>query len=126
MTVLSQELNTIGVSVKGNSAGTPETIEIRDAAVELKPLIADTKNRGLGVVIKVDCEGSEFPIFEALEQNGLFKDIDALMIEWHKWWSADKTQYDLIAPLTKAGFFVFDRTQVANPHAGLLLAVRAA
>lgn len=123
--VLSQELNTIGTSVRGTPSGRPERIEVRDAGSELKKLIVDANCRGLWVVFKVDCEGSEFPIFEALERDDLFKDIDALMIEWHKWWSTEKTQHDLIRPLTKAGFFVFDRTNPANPHAGLLLAVKA-
>jgi hypothetical protein len=46
------------------------------------------------------------------------------MIEWHKWWSKEKTQQDIIRPLTKAGHLVFDRTNPENPYAGMLLAVR--
>ncbi|MFB9952780.1 hypothetical protein ACFFP0_28370 [Rhizobium puerariae] len=51
--------------------------------------------------------------------------IDAMVIEWHKWWSKDRTQMDLIAPLIEAGFVVLDKTSSSNPHAGLLYAVRA-
>ena len=92
---------------------------------ELKGLVLDAKRSGFGVVVKVDCEGSEFPIFEALDRDELFDDIDAFIIEWHKWWSKEKTQHDLIKPLVKANYFVFDQTKVENPHAGMLLAVRA-
>jgi len=123
--VLSQEFNTIGISVRGNKSGMPEKIHVRDAGSELRKLIVDANSRGLGVVFKIDCEGSEFSIFEALERADLFKGIDALMVEWHKWWSKEKTQHDLIRPLTEAGFFVFDRTDTLNPHAGILLAVKA-
>ncbi len=117
---------TIGTSIRGMAAGNIERIRVRDAAEELRPKIEEASRRGLGVVVKVDCEGSEFAIFDSLERASLLGKIDAFVIEWHKWWSAEKTQADLIAPLRKAGFFVFDRTHPANPHAGILQAVRSA
>ena len=126
LTVRSDPAATIGVSIRGVQGGSPERIRIRDAASELGPILKDAAEHGLGVVMKMDCEGSEFAIFESLARGKLFDKIDAFMIEWHKWWSAEKTQADLIAPLREAGFFVFDRTHPGNPHAGLLLAVRAA
>jgi FkbM family methyltransferase len=124
-TVLSQETKTIGVSVMGASSGKPETIQLRDAGSELKELIESANARELAVVLKVDCEGSEFPIFESLGHYDLFEKIDVFMIEWHKWWSKEKTQHDLIRPLTKAGFFVFDMTNPRNRYAGILAAVRS-
>jgi FkbM family methyltransferase len=117
---------TIGTSIRGVQVGETQTIQIRDAAEELQPIIEQAARRELGVLIKVDCEGSEFAIFDSLGKASLFHKIDAVMMEWHKWWSADKTQADLIRPLTEAGFAIFDRTNRANPHAGLLLAVRSA
>ena len=99
---------------------------MRDAGPELKELIMDAASRRIGVVLKVDCEGSEFPIFESIVREGLFKGIDAMMIEWHKWWSKEKTQLDLILPLTNAGFLVFDQTDPTNKFAGMLYAVRTA
>lgn len=123
--VKSDPSATIGTSIKGIGAGRLERIRVRDAAKELGPKIDEALRRSLGVVLKVDCEGSEFAIFELLERASLFDKIDAFMIEWHKWWSATKTQADLIRPLKKAGFVVFDRTHPGNPHAGFLLAVRA-
>ncbi len=125
MEVVSQDDFTGGNTVKGRQLGNKETIELRDAGRELKAAITEAKERSLGVVIKVDCEGSEFPIFEALERENLFGNIDVFMIEWHKWWSAEKTQQDLIRPLVRAGFAVFDQTRPGVAQ-GILLAVRGA
>lgn len=35
------------------------------------------------IVLKVDTEGSEFPIFESLEKAGLLKEIDTIAMEYH-------------------------------------------
>lgn len=117
---------TIGISVRGADAGKPETIHIREAASVIAPLAERARKAGMDLVIKMDCEGSEFGIFKTLAQHGLFGSIDAMVIEWHKWWSKELTQMDLIAPLLEAGFIVLDKTQLSNPHAGLCYAVRAA
>ncbi len=122
--VLSSPDETIGVSIHGSGKGQKETITLRDAASLLGPEIESALADGLGVILKVDCEGSEFAIFTSLDKQGLLPKIDAVFIEWHKWWSSALTQADLIDPLVRAGFFVFDRTSPLNPHAGLLLAVR--
>ncbi len=124
--VLCEDLDTLGTSVRGLGRGSKETIRLRDAASELKSIIADARRDGLGVFVKLDCEGSEFPIFEALEREGLFTSIDAMVMEWHMWWSETKTQDDLIRPLVASGFTVFDRTPVDERLAGMLSAVRAA
>ncbi|MEZ2222879.1 FkbM family methyltransferase [Rhizobium sp. RCC_161_2] len=117
---------TIGISVRGADTGKPETIHIRDAASIIGPLAERAKAAGMDLVIKMDCEGSEFGIFKTLAQHELFGSIHAMVIEWHKWWSKELTQMDLIAPLLEAGFIVLDKTQLSNPHAGLCYAVRAA
>ena len=108
-----QDTNTVGVSIAGTSVGAEETIHIASAAETLRPIIDNAKAAGQRVVMKVDCEGSEFAIFEDLERADLFKSIDVMMIEWHKWWDPAKTQADLIRPMVKSGLFVFDRT---NPE----------
>ena len=126
MEVMVRSDATIGISVRGAGTGKPETIRIREAASIISQLAEHAGNGGMDLVIKMDCEGSEFGIFETLAQHGLFSSIDAMVIEWHKWWSKEKTQMDLIAPLLAAGFIVLDKTQLSNPHAGLCYAVRAA
>lgn len=58
--VNSQENNTIGVSIAGTTVGDREQIEIRSASEILKPIIKKAKADGHKVIMKVDCEGSEF------------------------------------------------------------------
>lgn len=119
-----QDTNTVGVSIAGTSVGVEETIHIAPAAETLRPILDAAKAAGRRVVIKVDCEGSEFAIFEDLERAGMFQLIDVMMIEWHKWWDPAKTQADLMRPMVESGLFVFDRTNPDNPMAGSLYAVR--
>ena len=96
-------------SIRGSGSGTPAAISVRNAEKVLRPIIEAAKANGLTIVAKVDCEGSEFPIFETLEQHGLLSEISAFMVEWHRG-IMGKTQRDLIAPLLTHGFTVFDLT----------------
>lgn len=88
-----------------------EQIEIRNAVDVLMPIFGEAIVRKRGIIMKVDCEGAEFEIFEALDQHGLFRYVDALMVEWHSV-RADMNQAELFAPLHRAGFVVFDLTNV--------------
>jgi FkbM family methyltransferase len=124
LSVKSDELSSIGTSVKGTNSGRIETIDLRDASEELKDCFREAKERNLKIVCKVDCEGSEFPIFESLDKSGMFREIDAVVMEWHKTWSEDKNQGDLIGPLMKAEFLTFDRSNPANDQTGFLISVR--
>jgi FkbM family methyltransferase len=124
--VLVSEDHTISTSIRGINSGQPEVIYVKDAAEIIRPLAERAKAEDLDLIVKVDCEGSEFGIFESLEREQLFGSINAMVVEWHKWWSAEKTQMNLINPLLQSGFIVFDRTESADPHAGLFYAVRAA
>jgi FkbM family methyltransferase len=124
LTILSHEDLTIGTSVKGLAGGTPEEIIIRDASEEIGKIVDDAKRKNLDVVVKVDCEGSEFPIFDTLEKAGLVKEVMVFLIEWHKWWAADRTQVEIVSCLTKNDFIVVDRTIASDICAGQLYAVR--
>lgn len=115
---------TLGMTLKGLDRGTPETIQVRVAADVLRPLIEDAEAHGWAVVLKLDCEGSEFPIFNSLISGDLLGRINVIMIEWHKEWSPDCTQHDLIRPLNERGFVVFDQTEPSSQIAGMLYAVR--
>lgn len=125
-TVLYDEISPIGVSARGLTHGAPTKISIRDAAEVLSGIIDQAKTKGLKVAVKMDCEGSEFPIFESLTAHAVLEKVSVFLIEWHKWWSADKTQTDLITPLLERNFVVLDQTDAANPHAGPLYAIRSA
>lgn len=107
-TVLIPEDQPSGALVtKGWQSGAPHRIALVNAATTLRPIIEAAKARGRDIVVKVDCEGSEFAIFAALDASGLLEDISAFMVEWHQIdWS--KTQHDLMTPLLRRGFVVFD------------------
>lgn len=97
------------MSVVGSQQGEPVHIVLADAATALRPIIDRARAARLDVIVKCDCEGSEFAIFRSLMAAGLLGKITAFMVEWHAMFD-DKTQDDLIAPLSDAGFIVFDRS----------------
>lgn len=107
--LIHDESDSGAFSIRGSESGTPMTISVRNAARVLGPIIEEAKANGLCIIAKVDCEGSEFPIFEALERHDLLAEISAFMVEWHRG-SFGKSQRDLIAPLLTHGFTVFDLT----------------
>ncbi|MDO6413686.1 FkbM family methyltransferase [Sphingomonas sp. BIUV-7] len=112
----SGAMTTVGVE-----GGVAVQLSLRDAGPLLAPLIEDAIGRGLEVILKVDCEGSEFAVFESLQRNGLLGKIRAFLVEWHSMFDG-KTQETLLAPLRQAGFLVFDRSPpVGN---GFFYAVR--
>jgi len=97
------------MSTIGTGEGIPVNIAVRDAATVLRPIVEDARARGLDVMVKVDCEGSEFAIFETLIANDLLRQLSGFMVEWHAMFDG-KTQETLIKPLREAGFVVFDRS----------------
>ncbi|MBO9726087.1 MAG: FkbM family methyltransferase [Novosphingobium sp.] len=82
-------------------------------------------NPGCDLVIKIDCEGAEYGIFEKIAQAGLWEQVSAVMVEWHHA-IPGKTGADLIEPLKQAGFMVFDRSPhtLVNNYNGFFYAVR--
>lgn len=58
-----------------------QVVEIRDAEIELKSILAMT-DKNERVVLKVDCEGSEKEIFQRLSEETLSR-IDTILLEWH-------------------------------------------
>jgi FkbM family methyltransferase len=121
--VHSDPEKTIGRSIKGLPTGVPETITVRDAAEVLPELVAKAKAQGCDVVIKVDCEGSEFSIFATLSKAGLLSEIRAFMVEWHKKGSTDGSQNEIVGPLIANNFMIFDRTN-PNKASGMFYAAR--
>jgi FkbM family methyltransferase len=115
---------TLGMTLRGLEHGEFETIRVRNAAASLGPLINDATSKELAIVLKLDCEGSEFSIFQSLAQASLLDLIDIIMVEWHKEWSHLLNQDDLVNPLVDRGFIVFDRTEKSAQMAGMLYAVR--
>lgn len=100
----SGAMTTVGVQ-----GGTAVQLSLRDAGTFLAPIIEDARSRGLDIVMKVDCEGAEFAVFESLSRANLLTQIRAFLVEWHAMFD-DKTQNTLLAPLEEAGFVAFDRS----------------
>jgi FkbM family methyltransferase len=122
--VVVESSTSIGTSIRGNEVGESQTITIRDAADALGGIISNARDNNRSLFLKIDCEGSEFAVLNSLRQANLLKYVDVVMIEWHKWWSANLTQHELIDPLLENGFVVFDRTTPRNIYAGMIYAVR--
>lgn len=109
-TILIHSEDDSGVlSIRGAAQGRPEHIVVRDAATTLRPIIETAKSNGRDVIAKIDCEGSEFSIFATLDACGLLGEISAFMVEWHLGVEG-QTQHDLLSPLIRRGFIIFDLT----------------
>lgn len=126
LSVLYDKEQTIGGSVRGRSNGENIEISIRNASEVFREILREAKQLGLQLVVKLDCEGSEFPILERLDEDGLLPEARIYLLEWHKWWSAEKTQAELISRFLRNGFDVLDHTDPFDPFAGGLYAIRAA
>jgi len=105
----AQTGNSGAMSTVDAGQGTPIQVSVRDAGEVLAPIIESARERGLDVIVKMDCEGSEYAICESLIRNDLLRHITAFMVEWHAIFG-DKSQADLTRPLREAGFLIFDRS----------------
>ncbi len=65
----------------GNTSQKGELIHVRDAAETLIPIFEKFGNKN--IVVKMDCEGSEYEVFDSLVRKGLLKKVDIFMIEFH-------------------------------------------
>jgi hypothetical protein len=93
-----------------------EEVVVRSAAVMLDDIA--TAHPGVDLVAKIDCEGCEYEIVEALGRDGRLGRLRAVMIEWHS-----KGAGPLASELARHGFAVFARPD-ASGHAGMLYAAR--
>jgi FkbM family methyltransferase len=101
--LISDEGDSGSNSIRGASKGKPTAIQVRKASTVLEPIFRSAKAKGRDIVAKIDCEGSEFEIFEVLQAAGLWRDVTAVMVEWHRVVDG-KTQKDLIDVLIDEGF----------------------
>lgn len=58
-----------------------ETIYIKSISAQLSKIIQENPNCPL--LLKVDCEGAEYGIFEALDKTDLLKHCKIIVMEWH-------------------------------------------
>jgi len=96
-----------------------ETVVIKDAAKEIASILEENKNKH--IIIKCDCEGAEFEIFERLNEKNIISSIDVVMMEYH-FGSPDR----LVNILTEKGFALQVRPGSRKSKTGYIYAVRMA
>lgn len=90
-------------------------VAIKDASISIREIIA--ANPQCKVVLKMDCEGGEYEIFENLASSGVIEQIDYIMMEWH-----DRGEDILEEILRNNGFMYFSQRLAFN--AGMIYAVK--
>jgi FkbM family methyltransferase len=96
-----------------------ETVVIRDAAKEITPILRE--NSGKYIIVKCDCEGAEFEIFERLNQENMIGKIDVIAMEYH----FEKPD-SLIKLFTENGFVVQSKVGSSKSKTGYIYAVKMA
>ncbi len=104
---------------KGEKSANKETVIIKDAAKEIAAILEENKNRH--IIVKCDCEGAEFEIFDCLDEQGLIGRIDVVIMEYH-FEPPDR----LVEILTRAGFAVQRKIASRRAKTGYIYAVRMA
>lgn len=85
-----------------------EKISVKNAADELKPII-QKYGQDYNIVLKMDCEGEEYGIIELLNKEGILREIDFMMLEWHY-----QGKESILQELSKAGFSYLCTAQREN------------
>jgi FkbM family methyltransferase len=94
-----------------------ETVYIKDAAKEIDSILKENEKEYL--IVKCDCEGAEFEIFERLSEKGIISKIDVVMMEYHF-----ETPDRLIKILTENCFAVQVKSGYDKSDTGYIYAVR--
>ncbi len=90
------------------------------ASSPLSVLILE-ENKNKHIIVKCDCEGAEFEIFERLNEEQLIGKIDIVLMEFH-FEKPDK----LINILTENGFVAQVKRGSSKSQTGYIFAVRMA
>lgn len=85
---------------------------IKNASEEFNTIINQNPNKK--IVVKMDCEGAEYEIFESLS-NEILQSVSIFMIEWH-----DKGSDVIVQKLLENNFNIFLRELA--PNAGIIYA----
>jgi len=84
------------------TAATEEQIILKDAAAVISGLISELGTARPNLVVKMDCEGSEYDILESVGDAGLLKAFSVIMMEWHF-----KGNAEICSRLQNAGYSLF-------------------
>jgi FkbM family methyltransferase len=96
-----------------------ETVVIKDAAKEIASILEENENKR--IIVKCDCEGAEFEIFERLNKVNIISRIDVVTMEYH-FEKPDR----LVDILVENGFAVQTKSSPLTSWTGSIYAVRMA
>ncbi len=102
-----------------NEGSRTERVVVKEAAKVLGPILSE--HAGRHVIVKCDCEGAEYEIFENLNEQGLVGGIDVVMMEYH-FDGPDK----LVDILTENGFALQVKVGSSKSRTGYIYGVRMA
>ena len=100
--------------LQGGDART-EWIQIRKSSEVFAEILE--KHANCKFILKVDCEGEEYAIFQDLDRSGLLKRFHFVMAEWHY-----KGAGLLLECLRNNGFSLFTMQKSLQPQLGLVYA----
>lgn len=100
-------------SYSNNSNTTEVKVKIKEATNVLRKVVSENPNTT--IIVKMDCEGAEYEIFENILESGFIKEVDVFMLEWH-----DKGSKYIEDALALNGFNYFSK--ILAPNAGMIYA----
>ena len=103
----------LSTSFKADSVEETKVL-IKDASVQLRKIIEGNPN--IKIIVKMDCEGGEYNIFENISNSGILSDVDCIMMEWH-----DKGPFQIEEQLKENGFVFF--SQGLSDTTGMIYAI---
>jgi FkbM family methyltransferase len=90
-------------------------VTLKAADKEISNIISKTTNQ---IILKMDCEGSEYAIIDLLNKSGVLKDIDCILLEWHF------KGTDSILNTLKQNNFTYFSLYDLNENYGMIYAVK--
>lgn len=101
---------------KSDASLITEEIVLKSASDVMKPIF--DQHSDIDFMGKIDCEGSEYAIFESLDSANLLSRFKIIIMEWH-----EKGPDKLVEYLTKNNFTIFSR-RPKSKTIGMIYAVR--
>ncbi len=92
------------------------SVQLIDVSCEIQKIKVDFPT--IPIIVKIDCEGSEYSIIDRLAEKKLIKEISIFMIEWHS-----KGPNRLRSTLNQHGYLCFSRTPYSK-SIGMLYAIK--